>query len=452
MRLSRYVAWPDSATAEWAVAVNLANGAVVRVSKHVLTALTGQGGAGSISVPAGVWDRLYAMGFLVGNDVDEGEFIRYWIRSLCYGTHRLSVYLLLTYGCNMACGYCYEGSLTRTPTMMSLEIAERVVDWIQRQVRLHGFKVVDLTFFGGEPLLNVELLRWIAEIVRRKCYSQKIFFSLVTNGTLLSRQTVETLKQVALNVVQVTLDGPQQTHDVLRPFRDGSGSFSRVLSGIATLLDCWPECHVTLNVNVCSANRESLPQLLTVLRGMGLGSRVVLHFSPVLHGNPTCGTHNASLVMSTADLRTAFCELYTMAVDQGFVIAPRNLIKAGACTAKSKGGFVVDPNGDVFKCPTGVGLGQFRIGHVTDEEVALEQRASAFVGNEPWDQDSCLECTYVPLCLGGCRFQRWLCSHDLKGSYCLKPFYETLVQISRYIYDMEGSHMGRLAASARTKV
>ena len=126
-----------------------------------------------------------------------------------------------------------------------------------------------LTFFGGEPLLNVPALMRIAEACHAHAAARGIeqIVSIITNGLLLTPELVDRLLPLGLTGVKVTLDGDRETHDRMRPLRGGQGTFDRIIENVRRVADKVPVA-IGGNFDVSTAGRY--PALLDFLKQPGV--------------------------------------------------------------------------------------------------------------------------------------------------------------------------------------
>lgn len=142
----------------------------------------------------------------------------------------LGVYLHLTRECNLRCRYCYSGE--KKPYRMSLGVGQKTVDFF-----LDRTDHLTLRFFGGEPLLEFELLKSIvgyseAEASKRK---KDVRYVVVTNGTLFTAEVSEFCRRHRIDF-SLSFDGNQQAQDANRVFASGKGSFAAVERNIPHML------------------------------------------------------------------------------------------------------------------------------------------------------------------------------------------------------------------------
>jgi uncharacterized protein len=179
--------------------------------------------------------------------------------------HALS--LAIAQKCNLGCTYCYaqQGDFGGPAKNMSSEVANAAVDWLVTNAS-PGAKL-NLAFLGGEPLINRPVLQAVtrraAELAKAR--GAIITFSITTNGTLLTPADGDFFEEFGF-AVTVSLDGPKETHDLLRPYKDGRGSFDRVMQNVQSLLSRQRQMQVSARVTVTPANlelRRTLDKFLT---------------------------------------------------------------------------------------------------------------------------------------------------------------------------------------------
>lgn len=153
----------------------------------------------------------------------------------------LDVGLVLTHACNLACTYCYTGEKKRV--RMSLEVATRGLDFAFATASRSGTRL-QLSFFGGEPLLEHELLVALAEQAQARsgALAVPLLMQMTTNGTLLTRELVERLGALGVHVA-LSLDGTRAQHEAVRPNIGGASSYDATMRALRLLLDereRWP--------------------------------------------------------------------------------------------------------------------------------------------------------------------------------------------------------------------
>ena len=151
----------------------------------------------------------------------------------------------VTERCNLCCSYCtYSGGFashrTHSDKTMSFEVAQKaIIDYMRDDFCEVGD--YPISFYGGEPLLEIELLQRIMDFALEHAQSRgkTVSFSLTTNGTLLDDNIADTIVDREI-ITMVSLDGPKLSHDRNRVFRDGSGSFETVYGNLKRFAERYP--------------------------------------------------------------------------------------------------------------------------------------------------------------------------------------------------------------------
>lgn len=135
----------------------------------------------------------------------------------------LDVTLHISHGCNITCTYCFAGggSYGGKATMMDFKTAKQAIDWLLDQSEDSGS--CQVTLFGGEPLLNLDLIKQIVPYAKTQAKERDIdiTFGMTTNGTLLSGEALSFIMQEDIGIT-VSLDGNADTHNRIRKFHDGT--------------------------------------------------------------------------------------------------------------------------------------------------------------------------------------------------------------------------------------
>jgi uncharacterized protein len=163
--------------------------------------------------------------------------------------HNLSlsqIILELSNRCNLRCKYCafsgsYADNRTHGSEDMSIEVAVKAVDYfIENSQAASKDNPAAITFYGGEPLLRLDVLKEVVEYTKKKGVFENYFFSLTTNGTLLTRKVIDYFVRNNIGIM-ISLDGPKEDHDRFRVFENGSGTFDAVIKNLKQIKAYNPE-------------------------------------------------------------------------------------------------------------------------------------------------------------------------------------------------------------------
>ena len=365
-------------------------------------------------VPEAEGETLRRLGMLVEDPGAEKERIRSLLQRADGNARSFKATVVLNLDCNLDCGYCFEGEF-RGNHYMSEGTAQLLVDYLIRE-RMSAGMDIRLTFYGGEPLLSQDLIRKISEplLEAAKRHGVNYGFTLVTNGTLLNRQTAKRLIPLGLKGAKFTLDGPREIHDGQRPFASGSGSFDAIVDNVA---EVWDIVQIQLGGNFYQENYRDFPRLFDQLIERGITPEKIekVKFTPI---TPKAGCSEYSAGCSCSSDPWLFEALPFL---QGEILArgfATTRLKASACIVELSDNFVVNYDGSLYKCPAFMGYEGLSIGTLADG--VGDYAASHGIGN--WKNEQCLDCAYLPLCFGGCRFLNLLQKKELAALDCKRDF------------------------------
>ena len=418
MELSRYLKiYPSTDSAGTLLVYATARGAAVRVPRALLD-VAKQG-----RLSAEEESPLARLGILVPDAAKETEELRTLFDRANSQSRPFSALVALNLDCNLACVYCYEDHF-RGKSFMSMETAERLIAHV-RDERLARGMDVSLDFYGGEALLSLDTLRHIAgEIGAAAASSGRRFsFNLVTNATLLSGKLALELRQLGLNNVRFTLDGPPDVHDRQRPFLSGAASFQVILGNMEEVCDI---VRVQLGGNYTRDNYRRFPELLDILleRGLTPDRLGMVMFSPVTPSAGEAGLQDFSMGCASPNepwLVEASIFLRGEILNRGFD-TPRP--KISACMVEFHNDLVIGWDGSLYKCPAFMGWDDLRIGTLGE---GVESYAASH-NLDSWKNEECLECPYLPLCFGGCRFLTRLRSGAMDGVDCRREYLDAALE------------------------
>lgn len=184
--------------------------------------------------------------------------------------------LAITQRCNLSCDYCY---IKKKNSLMSIQTASRAINFIFKNS--YNFRKIDINFFGGEPLLEFELIKKITNMiyVHPSFNRDRVGISVVTNGTIFSKEISDFLIENEI-VLCISCDGPQKVQDAFRHFPDGRGSSSIVEKNIKQVVRLFPL--TPINAVYSPENLQFLPQVVDYLTSLGVRN---LYLSPNISAN-----------------------------------------------------------------------------------------------------------------------------------------------------------------------
>ena len=417
MQLSRYLKiYPCPDRPGRNILYSTKRSAIVQLSDAALQAARD----GSLASPER--DTLSRLGFLVADPAAERAEMRDLFANDNRTRNLFSAVAVLNLDCNLACTYCYEDRF-RGSHYMSQEIANLLVATTRQ--RIEQGRNIKLSFYGGEPLLSRDLIRDISIPLQQAAQEQGVAysFSLVTNGTLLSRSVVEELLPLGLSGAKVTLDGPAELHNQSRPFASGRGSFDAIVKNVIAIHDILP---LQLGGNFTRDNYRRFPELLDLLLDQGLAPHKLHSFlcAPVIpkSGERVLKDFNTDCACSYEPwLNEAALFLREEGLKRGF---PAPKMKVSGCMVEFDDDLVINYDGSLYKCPAFMAYDQLRIGTLADG--IGDYRVSHNM--DVWKKDECLDCAYLPLCFGGCRQMTLLRNGAIDDVDCRKDLFDATLE------------------------
>lgn len=174
--------------------------------------------------------------------------------------------MFLTNNCNLACGYCFASRTEHAS--MQRHTAERAVEWLFENTEEFTENPLILSFFGGEPLLEFDMLKTVVEHARRLSpkYGKSMIFSVTTNGTLLTDEILDFMELHQISML-FSIDGDRQTNDQFRLYKNGSSSFDTLCVNTEKVLHRFPNTAARMTITPESVG--SILKNITFINSLG---------------------------------------------------------------------------------------------------------------------------------------------------------------------------------------
>ncbi|MPY89230.1 MAG: radical SAM protein [Luteitalea sp.] len=414
-------------------------------------------------------DTLHAHGFVAPSREEERATLDRFFSDFREDTSQLRLTVLTTLQCNFACDYCFQGDhadYNAKATKMSLQTAERVVAWAETKIDTLQPKSVALTFFGGEPLLNLPVMYYLAERVWdiAQARGATLLINVITNGLLLTPEVVDRLVPYGLNGIKVTLDGDRETHNRMRPLRGGQGTFDKIIRNLGQVAG---KCRISIGGNFDADTVDSYPALLDFLRSQDFADDIGrVNFKPVFrdrdaqpptarvdhvggrrmiplaavdgHGKPLGGTCMTSVGAGGSspcdschfvDEQLSFLREETK--KRGF--RTKDGVHMGPCELHKRHAYTIGPSGELYSCPGFTGDPTLSVGDIDGRQQPWQRAVSdRFEQHAPWK--ACGDCSFIPVCGGGCSVAAHAELGDMSAPSCHKSSMETaLVSLAQEV-------------------
>jgi uncharacterized protein len=449
--------------------MNTLTDAQLLVSSEVAALLDGPPAASTIDQETrDALGVLEENGFVVANRDEDRRNLAAYLTRVKNDSSELNVTVLTTLQCNFACDYCYQGDrgdYNKFAEKMTLETAGQVGEWIEREMdRVRPGRFV-LTFFGGEPLLNLPVLYYLSERLAAAARGRgiEIGISIITNGLLLTSEIVDRLLPFGLQGVKITLDGDRETHDRMRPLRGGQGTFDRIIDNMRRVAG---RVKIAIGGNFDERSADSYPALLQFLKEQEFADKLIkVNFKPVVRssdggsgtrfgadrrpslangglmltavggdGAPikplggTCMTSAGAGGGTTCDSCDFLDDKMTFLREETrrYGFPTPDGVHNGPCHVHMTHAHTIGPDASLYACPGFTGEKALATGHIDDRLDPLRALAKEqFDRLSPWDE--CGDCAFIPVCAGGCIAASHATLGDMNTPTCHKRAYESAV-------------------------
>ena len=358
-------------------------------------------------------DQLIRQGILIRAGVDETVVFKEWKKRHVHDFSTIRSKILVTRKCNNQCTYCILDPESKD---MSAAIARKMDDFYLEQIESNHPHQVRDDYLGGEPLMNLDV---IIESASRRFYYCKgrgidYAFTITTNGTLITPTVITRLKAVGLTAIRVSLAGPAEVHDRLRPAVGGGKTYEKIMKNLEKISGSIP-IRIECQYDAGTRDFEQIPEMLDDMNSRNIRVDHV-DFTPILEKR---GRGDFCAGMGEVE---NFIFLRKEAVRRGIPVngsAPSN-----ACMTDFRSIFVFDTDGSIIPCVSLQG-GEMAYGSVlTGIDFVVESQ----VLNRKLP-DQCLnQCELLPLCMGGCRLQALTRHNDFNGIDCHYDIYRGLLE------------------------
>ena len=335
------------------------------------------------------------------------------VKSLC---------LHVAHDCNLRCQYCFAstGDFGLDRSMMTTDIGEKAVDFI---IANSGNRTnCEMDFFGGEPLMNMPVVKHVVSYIRkREIESGKKFkLTLTTNGVLLNDDNINYLKDNDISLV-LSLDGRKEVHDKMRPNMAGQGSYEKSLANFKQAVAANNGQNYVLRGTFTAYNLDFMADVLDMV-DKGFANVSV---EPVVSKDVPYALEQEHLPQLFAEYEKLAIEFINRKnTDKDFAFFHFNMdIHNGPCIAKRLSGcgagheyFAVAPNGDLYPCHQFVGRENYLMGNIFDG-VKKKEVSADFRNAHVLNKEECSKCWARFFCSGGCHANADLFNNNIYQPY-----------------------------------
>ncbi len=316
--------------------------------------------------------------------------------------------LHIAHDCNLACKYCFaeEGEYHGRRALMSFEVGKKALDFLV--ANSGSRKNLEVDFFGGEPLMNWQVVKDLVAYGRslEEPHNKKFRFTLTTNGVLLNDDILEFANKEMSNIV-LSIDGRKEVHDYMRPFRGGQGSYDMIVSKFQKVAESRNQMDYYVRGTFTHHNLDFAADVCH-LADLGFKQISV---------EPVVAPETEAYALREEDIPTILAEYDKLAKE---LIERRKAgkgvnffhfmvdLSGGPCVYKRLSGcgsgteyLAVTPWGDFYPCHQFVGQEEFLMGNV-DTGIVNTKVRDEFKTCNVYSKEKCKNCFAKFYCSGGC--------------------------------------------------
>ncbi len=349
-------------------------------------------------------EQLHSLGFLIDDDIDELELIELRRNLTRFNNKSLYVTIGPTLSCNMRCPYCFESEQNGS---MTSETADKLFKFIQDQIIAENIVSVRISWYGGEPLLEMERISQISNALIPFCDKREVMYNaeITTNGYLLTRENAQLLRKYRVADAQVTIDGLEKTHNARRKLKSGQDSFWTIVNNIQNVKDL---IHINIRINVDRNNLNEIDKLTDFfIYEQKWGKDVHFYIARVEKNTSACKV-DLDECLKIDDFSLLHQRVTEKMLTNGITCVLNNeypRFQAVGCGAICKNYYVVDAHGLIYTCWNHFGDKSKSIGSIFEpEKITLSGRYLHWMNVHI--SNKCKKCVYLPICQGGCPDQR----------------------------------------------
>ncbi len=331
--------------------------------------------------------------------------------------------LHIAHSCNLNCSYCFasQGKYHGERALMSFEVGKQALDFLMENSK--GRRNLEVDFFGGEPLMNFDVVKELVAYARsrEKEMGKNFRFTLTTNGLLIDDDVIEFANKECSNVV-LSLDGRKEVHDRFRVDYSGNGSWERIVPKFQKLVEARGGKNYYMRGTFTHANPDFLEDIKVML-DLGFNE---LSMEPVVcaEDDPSALTAEDLPIVLEQYEKLAELMLERRKAGKPFTFYHYMIdLKGGPCVYKRISGcgsgteyMAVTPWGDLYPCHQFVGEEKFKLGDVWNGVTNPEMQCQ-FADCNVYTREECRDCWAKLYCSGGCAANAYHATGSVNGVY-----------------------------------
>ena len=323
--------------------------------------------------------------------------------------NNLSLVIVPTLDCNFSCPYCFEKN--KRSVYMNDETICKLIEFIQS--KKEGAEALDITWYGGEPLIAWKSIVKILAMIKKLGISMR-HHAIITNGYNLVPTVYKKISEIyPIEKIQITLDGDKERHNKLRSLKQikNSNTFDRIIQNIKTFAEDNPNTTVNIRINVDAENILTLDSLSNYL-AKRIPYRNVSSYPGFIRVENKERTKSVFPSIPKADaLKIEYNYNRSKSYDCNSCFFPQPVYKR-TCTATHPNAHIIGPEGEIYRCWNDVTDPSKIVGYIDSTKIKNPTLYFRYLQSSVWYNDTnCLSCSLLPICSGKCAW------YSLKNKY-----------------------------------
>ena len=385
-------------------------------------------------LPEEILKKLEQEGFICSSNEDDDYVMKcqFITQSVQHDRSKLNLVLVPSLNCNFNCPYCFEKD--KRASRMNDQTIDNLIKFIKGH---EGVKTLNLTWYGGEPLLALPNIEKILNRISTEVSTNIQQHSIITNGSLFNDKAIELFEKYPLDSIQITLDGQKNRHDKLRCFKSNNKpTYDIILRNIDVIVKKFPNTQLHIRVNIDKNNIDDFYQINNEFKHKYHNKNIIVYPGFIRLENESM-TNMVEPSFGRWETANMLYNLYTSGVLKGEVYPVLRIAKT--CSALCVNSYIIGPMGEIYKCWNDVSDKSKIVGYINQSSMENSTLYYRYLQGCAWyNEPLCKKCFFMPICNGKCawynernlyhngKFNLCQCLQKAPGllNKCLEHYYE----------------------------
>lgn len=340
---------------------------------------------------------LREKGIIVSDTINENKLLDLQYYRIA-SPHILRLIINPTEACNFACKYCYENHVL---SKMTKKTQDDIVTYVGSSIQ--NYTGIHVSWFGGEPLVNMQGLSYISNRLIKICkfYKRKYTADITTNAYLLDYNTFNELLSYNIKKFQITIDGTKTLHDSQRILVNGKGTYDKIMENLNAIKNSTRrDFKILIRVNFTEKLYHVFDEFCKSIEDFISDNRFYISFFTIkdIEGTVDSELRKDILDNNKNPMRRIYDLLYAQPKSLNLT---KDLLNPGMglCYGGKKDNFVIKSDGSIYKCTIDFEDKNNQIGRLADGKMTLFDKYYNYIS----DRYKCAEyysCFFAPVCTG----------------------------------------------------